>query len=350
MYTQHELDDKWSTMHFHSTFEPTLNAFKNGLLVNYKKVGTRFIGQLLSLPNDVSDNKIQMDLIITKNPLHIGSFVLDTTQYEIKYEYGRKFCYTEFDDINSVNRPNQKYIKYSNSNEFLKYCEVENYNELFFNNKKDIIFLVRNPIHRFYSGLIQILYSVLYELPTNENLKKEIIFYTALTSSELEKVCTIMSNLNITEKDISFLKKNEIELLISFIIEKQWNLILQDIHTDNYLFNYVEWIHHIKDKSKIKIIDLKDCLSNKSLDFFTNLMGNNLLKTQFPNSPNQYTYWEWMYNQTGTNKLIYKIVINKLLQSNSNFSKKSAMEYYLRNEYEIYDSLIKYPYYIDLKD
>jgi hypothetical protein len=349
---QQHLDDKWSNISLESSFEPTLNPFKNGLLINYKKVGTRFLGQLLSIPMDVTNNKIQMDLIITKNQWQADAISLDAPQYQLNYGYETKFCYTEFDQIHpSIPlRYTQTYREYSNSTEFLKYCEVENYNELFFNNKKDIIFLVRNPIHRFYSGLIQVLYTILYELPTNEILKKEIIFHTELTKSDLERTSDIMSNPNITEETISSLKKNEIELLILFLMEKQWNLLFQDIHTNNYLFNYVEWIHHIKDKNKIKVIDLKNCQSNKSLDFFTNLMGNDLLKTQVPEESNPMTYWEWMSNQTGTNKLIYKLFIDKLLQFNYNFLEKSSLEYYLRDEYRIYDSLVNSPYYVDLKD
>lgn len=352
MYTQQELDDKWTNIHFQSTFEPTLNPFKNGLLINYKKVGTRFFGQLLSIPLELSKSKIQMDLIIQKIPRQNDIISLDTPQYQLNYEYETKFCYTEFDQIepHDLRRHPTHFLEYSNSIEFLKYCEVENYNELFFNNKKNIIFLIRNPIHRFFSGVIQIMYTILYDISENEDLVKEINFYTGLTKDDIINLSNSISNPYMTEQIIPTLKKNEIELLISFIIEKKWNSIFQDIHTDNYLFNYVEWIHHIKDKTKIKIIDLKDCLSNKSLDFFINLMGNDLLKSQYSESSNPMTYWEWLYNQTGTNKSVYKLFIDKLLQSKSNFLENSSLEYYLRNEYEIYDSLVNSPYYVDLKD
>jgi hypothetical protein len=352
MYTQEQLDDIWSNISLTSTFEPTLNPFKNGLVVNYKKVGTRFLGELLSLPVSISQNKIQMDLIISKHPRQSNLVSFDDSKYQLNYGYERKFCYTEFDEIYPPDPPrhSQTYLEYSNSDEFLNYCQVENYNELFFNNKKDIIFLVRNPIHRFYSGLIQVLYTIVYELPFNQKLKKEINFYTGLTQSDLENVSNNIINMDINEKALLSFKKNEIELLILFLMEKQWNLLFQDIHTNNYLFNYVEWIHHIKDKTKIKIIDLKDCLSNKSLNFFTNLMGNDLLKTQVPEESNPMTYWEWMSNQTGTNKIVYKLFIDKLLQLNSNFLENSSLEYYLRSEYDIYDSLINSPYYVNLKD
>lgn len=349
MYTQKDFDDIWSSINFRSSFEPTINPFKNGLLVNYKKVGTRFFGELLSLPVPINENKIQMDLIISKHPRQTTSFIFDAPQYQLKYEHETKFCYTEFDNIHPANH-DQKYLNFSNSIEFLKYCEVENYNELFFNNKKDIIFLIRNPIHRFFSGVVQILYATMYQVSENDDLLQEINFYTKLTKDDIINVSNLFLEPYNDVFNSSSLKKNEIELLISFIIEKQWNLIFQDIHTDNYLFNYVEWIHHIKDKTKIKIIDLKDCLSNKSLNFFTNLLGTDILKTQHPDVEDPHTYWDWLSNQTGTNKSVYKLYINKVLQSNANFFGNSSLEYYLRNEYEIYDSLVNSPYYVNLKD
>jgi len=351
MYTKEELEEKWSSIKFESSFEPTLNPFKNGLLVNYKKVGTRYMGQLISIPSDVSDNKIQMDLIVTKHRKSINKITLDSENYMINYHHDLKFCYTEFDkhELDDYQKNTQTYLNYSNSIEFLKYCEVTNYNELFFKNKKDIIFLVRNPIHRFFSGVIQILHMILFDIEINKNILQEINFYTGLDVDDLKNVQKIISEPDITENILFNLKKNEIQLLISFLIEKQWNLIFQDIHTQNYLFNYVEWIYNIKDKSKIKIIDLKDCRSNKSLDFFTNLIGNELLKTKYPHDSTSKTYWEWLSNQTGTNKPIYNLFLDKLINSDLKLE-TSSMYYYLKDEYELYDSLINSPYFVDLKD
>lgn len=352
MYTKERLEEMWDGISFQSSFEPTLNPFKNGLLVNYKKVGTRFFGQLLSLPLDLSQSKIQMDLVIQKNPRQNESISLDTPLYQLDYQYETKFCYTEFDEIYDLNvhKHPKNFTEFSNSSEFLKYCEVENYNELFFNNKKDIIFLIKNPIHRFFSGIIQVLYTILNDVLENEKLINELIFYTKLTKEDILKLSHTLSTEYITDYTLESTNKNEIELLISFIIEKQWNLIYQDIHTANYLFNYVEWIHRIKDKSKIKIIDLKYCLSNKSLDFFTNLMGNDLLKTQYPEASTTQTYWESMANQTGTNKPVYRLFIDKMFQFKPDFLDNSALKHFIKDEYEIYDSLIKSPYYVDLKD
>jgi hypothetical protein len=58
---------------------------------------------------------------------------------------------------------------------------------------------------------------------------------------------------------------------IQFLIEMKWDLILQDIHTENYLHNYKEFIYNITDKTKIKIIDLEDCQSDPAGIFFASL-------------------------------------------------------------------------------
>ena len=347
MYTENELKENWSNIKFQSSFEPTLNPFKNGLLVNYKKVGTRYMSQLLSLPLDVTSNKIQMDTIITKHPRIKDEYLLDSSEYMVNYEHSKKFCYTEF-EIKDTDFKNTYYSNYRNSNEFLKYCEVNNYNELFFNNKQDIIFLVRNPIHRFLSGIIQVLFVILHDIQHDERIINEINFYTGLGGGDLKNLYKIISENNIDEIKLSTLKKNELELLISYIIEKQWNLLFQDIHTQNYLFNYIEWMYNIKDKSKIKIIDLEDCRSDKSLEFFTSLIGSDILKSYDSNNITK-TYWEWMGDQTGTNKPIYNIFYKKLLTHDFNLG-SSSMYYYLKDEYELYDSLINSPYFVDLKD
>jgi hypothetical protein len=352
MYTENELKENWSNIKFQSSFEPTLNSFKNGLLVNYKKVGTRYMSQLLSLPLNTNDSKIQMDLIIKKHPIQINNNLLDSNQYIVKYENHIKFCYTYFDKFYDSNEYvyKENYIKYNSSLEFLKYCGANNYNELFFNNKKDIIFLIRNPIDRFFSGVIQVLYIILFDIDTNKDLVEEIYFYTKLDIDDLKNLYKVISKYwDVDEQKLSTLKKNELELLLSFIIEKQWNKLFQDIHTQNYLFNYVEWIYNIKDKNKIKIIDLKDCRTNRSFDFFNFLRGDDILRSRLIGSESLKTNWEFIYDDMGSNKKIYNLFYTRF-NNLTNKLQQSSIYHYLKDEYELYDSLINSPYFVDLKD
>lgn len=332
----------WFDVAWINTFEPTLNPFQRGLLVNYKKVGTRYMGELLSLPSTHGVNPFQLDVRITNQPISSEYKIYDDSHYQLKYEFSTKFCFTQLDTT-----PVSKF--YSNSKEFLSYCGVKNYNELFFENKKDIIFLVRNPLQRFFSGIIQVMISALNEIPNDENLRKEINFYTNLSDSDLQKMIEVFLHSNPNEEFLSKLQKNEIFLFISFLIEKKWNLILQDVHTQNYLFHFVDLIHHINDKTKIKIIDLKDCRSNKSLDFFVELMGNDILKSKVENS-HYTTYWESLAHETGTNKSVYNLFFDKIMNSNPNFLNNSSIYHYIKSEFEIYKSLIDSPYFVDLKD
>ena len=342
-------DEFWDSIHTNCAFEPTLNPFENGLVINHKKVGTRYFDSLLSLPDDSVNNKIQMDLYITKNPFSFDGKIIDEEKYVLNYKFDTRYCYTEFernnDTLKSIVR---KY--FNNTDDFINYCGAGNINELLFNNKKDIIFIVRNPFHRFISGTIQILFSILNEIFNNENLRKEINFFTNLTDSDLKKIVKYAGDVNVNEKSLSNLQNNELERIILYIIENKWNLLFQDIHTQNYLHNYLEWIYNIEDKSKIKIINLKDCRSIKALNFFTELIGSDILKQRNIQSFHYKSNWEVLGSQTGTNKFFYDFIIKKLYTSNINFFNNSALSYYLRDEYQIYKNLIESKYFINLQD
>lgn len=349
MNSSFKVKEFWNNIHINSAFEPTLNPFPNGLVINHKKVGTRYLGQLLSLPSNTIENKIQMDLVINKNPTFINSMMLDGKEYEINYKFEKRYCYTEFERENDSLKYFQ-YKKYSNSKEFIEYCGVDNYTELFFENKKDIIFIVRNPLHRFISGTIQILFTLLNEIFTNEKLREEIRFFTTLNDSDLKKIVRFVGDVNVSEESLSQLKNNELTRLVMFLLERKWDLLFQDIHTQNYLHHFIEWIYSIKDENKIKIIDLYDCRSNKSLEFFSNLLGNDILKTKDIETLNGLTYWQSLGTHTGTNKPIYDIVLEKILELNNNYFENSTLSYYIRDEFQAYKSLVDSKYFINLQD
>ena len=47
---------------YNYTFEPTINLFKNALVFNYKKVGTRFFREIVSYPHNINKQNKQLDL------------------------------------------------------------------------------------------------------------------------------------------------------------------------------------------------------------------------------------------------------------------------------------------------
>lgn len=342
-------DEFWDNIHINSEFEPTINPFHNGLVINHKKVGTRYFDSLLSLPDESTKNKIQMDLYISNNSHHQDGKSFDTEEFKVQYKFYSKYCYNEFDKENSSLKP-VVYKNYSNTQQFINYCGVNDYTELFFHNKKDIIFVVRNPIHRFISGTIQILFGLLNEVFNDENLRREIKFFTNLDDTDLKKIIRYANDTNVNEKSLSNLEKNELEILCLFLLEKKWDLLYQDIHTQNYLHYFIEWIYNIEDETKIKIIDLKDCRSKKSLEFFSNLLGNDLLNARNQESFHYETYWETLGKQTGTNKIIYDFVIKNIYNKTPEFFNNSTLSYYIRDEFQVYNTLINSKFFVDLKD
>ena len=327
-------------------FEPTLNPFKNGLLVNYKKVGTRFFSALISLPETegYQHNRIQTDFRITneimgsdwKNPVH-------EKVHKMNFRFTDHYIYSDF-DINILagdSKDVEGYPHFSNAAEFLKYCEVESFNELFFENKKDIIFIVRNPIERFFSGLIQIIYHFIGEIPLDEKLRQEVKFYTKIDDLSLKKMIKVLSDLEIGEEELRQVKIEDVNKLIEFLLNHKWDLLFQDIHTQNYLRNYMEWIYQIKDKSKVKIIDLKYCQTSKAIDFFNELRGDDCIREN----------WYHLISTQGSNKFIYNNFLkNILLSDDLSFLSNEAYVHYIKDEFLTYKTLLNSPFYVDLKD
>lgn len=325
-------------------FQPTINPFKNGIIVNYKKVGSRYVSHLLSMPYSESKSSLQLDFLLRVNPMTYGN--IDNDIRKIKNGISQYYVNTAFDLIHDNQNEDflielKKFKEFKNTDDFLKYCKVSNFNDFFYNNPKDLYFLIRNPIERFISGTVQILMILLDELRNDEKSRDEIKFYTKLNDSELKY---IVRNLNeSTIRDINKLNSIPIEhlnLLLVYLFEKRWDMLLQDVHTENYLTYYKEWINGINDKSKVKIIDLKNLSTNKSKKLISSLRGDNSL---FENE-------EFVNNFKKSNKNIYSHFLEKILIENTLFSKRSVFQHYIKSEMQFYHQLINSPYYVDLKD
>lgn len=321
-----------------SIFEPTLNIFKNALLFNYKKVGTRYFKEVVSYPNGIRDSSLQIDLQF-KTHCHFTPLDYST---KLNYLYKTYDIITPFDLNTHYQYDNQNEIstfkEFNSTKTFLEFNEVENYNELFFENKnKDIVFLIRNPFERLLTGTVQILYTILNDLPNDEKTRNELKFYTNLSDSDIKNVFRY-TNVNDSEWK-SNLNFDALHKIFNYIMEKRWDLILQDIHTESYLSNYVDMIYNIKDKSKIKIIDLKDCRSKSSLDFFCKLRGDDLLKD----------VWENWDRKRDSNKLLYNTFLEYYKNIDLN-SENPTVFYFIKQEYQIYKNLIESKYFVNLKD
>jgi hypothetical protein len=267
----------------HFVFEPTVNVFKNGIVINHQKVGTRFIQEIASGNNRLScsDNK-QIHFNIVNNHM-FGDCILKP----IQYHFSKRYISAPWHD-NGKSFLTEGYTEWKDDETFLESQGMDNYTDFFFNNPKDIIFIVRNPIHRFFSGVIQIL------AVDNKN--------------------------NITIE--SFGK----------LLRENWEEIVSDIHTLNYLENYKEMIYNIKDKSKIKIVDLSHLKTQKACDFFCNLREDDVIRKIYEN----------IDKHVDSNKEEY----SKLYSLYENIdSDASIFIQYIKSEYNHYKELVNSPYF-----
>ena len=246
------------------TFEPTLSLFEKAIVINYKKVGTRFLRELASYPNNIHVDNKQIDIQFKRHQFKECDGI-----NELNYLIQTHYVWTPWDWEDNFDVKNT-YKNCNNLSDFLHSEKSKNFTDLLMNNtNKDIILLMRNPNDRFFSGLIQVLTSYI-DVLKNEISERELLKKLKnLSDSDIDQFTNSFNLYNIDTFVVSHLPT-----YISFLIETKWNLILQDIHTENYLHNYIELIHNISDKSKIKIIDLEDCNSDSAGEFFASLQPN----------------------------------------------------------------------------
>ena len=332
-------------------FEPTVTIFKNALVINYKKIGTRFMATLGALPQPFSTNKTQFDLYFNSYPK--GGSKYETEIYQTLNNFGNtEYIYTSFDiweqDLLSpepevLKFTNDRYIGFNNyktTTELLEYERVKTINELLFKNPhKDIVLILRNPMRRYISGATQLLHHMIDDIPHNENLRNELKFFTNLEYDELRSIYKILRR-NPNEanlENISSEDSNAIYHVIKYIIDKRPDLTCQDIHTQNYLTYYIDFINKIEDKSRIKIINIDDCKHTNAAYFFDKLRGDTLISDEFDS----------LVTQRETNNFLYNVFVKKFVGDVRFWD--TSMRFYLEPEYYNYDVLINSPYYIDLK-
>jgi hypothetical protein len=309
------------------TFEPTLNFFKNAIVINYKKVGTRFLREIVSYPNDVNIDNKQVDIQYRRDQFKSHTYSLNNLHYLDSNHY----IQTPWDWVDNLDIV-KSYKDWNDLDSFLKYQNVNNFTELLLENSdKEIVLLMRNPIERFFSGIVQVLLAFIEDLKTNQKERNGLKLIMNKSDSDIDNLINNLEN-------SLYIKHNNpmqetITPYINYLIDYKWDLILQDIHTENYLHHYIELIYNIKDKSKIKIIDLKDCNSDSAYNFFSELRGDNELEM----------LWSDRKNKIDSNKNLYNIAIDTP-QTNMD----SAIFHYLKGEYGYYERLTNSKYFVKI--
>lgn len=326
-------------------FEPTVSIFNKGLVISYKKVGTRFLRTVASGGVELcdTDNK-QIDFIISREPIIDPSKSIGN---KINYKFSSRYITAPW---HTEDKLAQSFPRWKNDTDFLRDMGVKSYTELFFENEKDIIFVVRNPLERFFSGVIQCTSAYFYML---QELPDEYDFYKEATGFS-DDVIKIFSHLyrNTQFNDSQLLHSLPIEFIIStykYMLHRRWHLLTSDIHVQPYLVHFSELMHNIKDTSKIKIVDLKHMRSEKSIKFLSDIYENK----------EEGIYREHAEHVIRQSKMETNYAISRKLADayvNGEFITKASgveidfIETYIQHEYALYNELISSSHFINLED
>lgn len=313
-------------------FEPTLTIFDNVIVVNYKKVGTRFFQTLADLPsssNNIFNNSKQIDIKFVKIDGIVPSdkynqiFKTKLTNYLIEFDF-------EHHDG-----------EWKDADSFLKYNNVENITDFFKKNKKPFIFVVRNPVERFFSGATQILTSYCKETLTDKDEQNEIKKIFDITDYDLQKVMersdeffeeTFNQRLGwghtTTDGVESFVK------ILLYVLEYKWDLIMQDVHTETYLDNIKSLLIEIDDK-KNKIIDLNQCNTKNAFEFFDTFTNDFIYSTDYNK----------IIKSKQSNLHIYDFLVKT---HDGNIHTMEAIPHLLKKEYSYYKELINSSYFYNI--
>jgi len=311
-------------------FEPTLTIFDNVIVFNYKKVGTRFFQSLAGLPASSNNNSKQIDIKFVKIDGVVPSdkynqiFKTKLTNYLIEFDF--EHYGGNWKDVQS----------------FLNYNEVDNITDFFKKNKKPFIFVVRNPVERFFSGVTQILRTYCSELITDKNEQNKIKKLIDISDSDLEIISNryddfFADNFNqrlewghITTEGIESFGK-----ILLYVLEYKWDLMMQDVHTETYL-DIVKSLIIEMDDTKNKIIDLKQCNTKSAFEFFDTFTNEFTYSTDYSNT---------IKSKIQSNSHIYDFLVKI---HNGEIHTMEAIPHLLKKEYSYYKELINSSYFYNI--
>jgi hypothetical protein len=313
----------------HIVFEPTLTIFDNVIVVNYKKVGTRFFHVLAELPstsNEIFNNSKQIDIKFVKI-----DGIVPTEKYNQIFKTKLTNYLIEFDF-------DHYHGKWKDVESFLNYNEVDNITDFFKKNKKPFIFIVRNPVERFFSGATQILTSFCKEIINDRNEQIKIQKIIDISDEEFEIICNnsdkfFAENFN-QRLDWGHDTIEGIEPFVKillYVLEYKWDLLMQDVHTETYLDNIKSLLIEIDD-SKNKIVDLNQCNTKSAFEFFDTFTNDFIYSTDYSK----------IIKSKQSNSHIYDFLVKI---HNGEIHKMEAISHLLKKEYSYYKELINSSYF-----
>jgi hypothetical protein len=315
-------------------FSPNVTVFDKSIFVQYKKVGTRYISGIASYPLSESEDCYQLELFIQTRPMENIKLSMDSENYKINGLLYDLYTYTSFEVMHEHTVEMQKFKKFTSAKEFLDYTNVSNFSQFFFENPRDLYFVIRNPIERFLSGVIQLLITGINHTIIDEKSRNDLKYYTKLTDRELKDAMKVFYRTNSDVSVLDEIPKNILFPIMEYFLEKKMDITFSDSHTENYLQYFKDWMYGIKDKSKIKIIDISQFSSNTSKNLIINLKTD-LIKNDI---------FDLIEPFKSSNKKIYKDFLSEYV------SKHLTFYNYLKSEIQIYQGLIGSKFFMDLKD
>lgn len=277
-------------------FEPTFTFFDNTIVVNYKKSGSRFFEILCKAPigspyvdePDGDKFSTQLDTQFILQSEHIKKYNilnLKGVDYRIEFNIHQRSSLVKFDTYGDV----------------LENAGVMSIDEMLRNPKKKLTFVIKNPIDRFFSGMIQILIMYVTEYLKDETERNRLKRYTGLNDSDIKYIWK-RSNTFFSEDfhNKLHLKHDTLEGIDKFItickylFENRFDLILQDIHTESYLDSMKFLIDGIENEN-YQIIDIEDCHSKNAYELFDG----------FSNTIKYSNYFDVLSSKKYTNRHLY---------------------------------------------
>jgi hypothetical protein len=305
-------------------FEPTYTIFDNAIVLANKKTGTRFFAHMASYPINHWEENYQYDVCMLR---------YDDGDDRDERCYVNTLCGKYLASVLFSEGHDKTWTDYDS---FFKNNGVENMNEFMFDNPKDTYIIIRNPIDRFLSGIVQVLGIYVDDMMCLTEERNKIKRHIDITDDEIDNVKTYLNDVfNLHHPDTnSKLDKIAVSKIIGYLIQHYPNLYLQDIHTQNYLFGVKEILYNIKDKSKVKILDLADCKSKQAFELFNTWTNTKDFMPIFKN----------IKEYALSNKIIYDYIF----KYNKNENTISTIRNYLNAEFTHYESLKKSEFFIKL--
>lgn len=318
-------------------FEPTFTFFDNTIVINYKKTGSRFFEILCKAPignpyNDEPDGEkfsTQIDAKFILEPGHIKKYnILNSKGIDYLIEFNT-------DQRSSL-------VKFDTYGDILKNAGVSSIDEMLKNPKKKLTFVIKNPIDRFLSGMIQILIMYVTEYLKDETERDRLKRYTGLTDSDIKfiwkRADTFFSEDFHNKLQLKHDTLDGIDKFITiciYLLENRFDLILQDIHTESYLDSMKFLIDGIENEN-YQIIDIEDCHTKKAYKFFN----------EFSDTINYLDYYDNLSVRRYTNKHIYNFLYELY---DGPYGKLTAVTHLLKKENAYYQILKSSKHFVSLK-